>query len=68
MNRISLDGLSVNLNAQHIPFVISLWAGDSKPLDSFPVQKKVTLKVFADPIFSVLLIEQPFFIRGSYSH
>lgn len=27
-------------NAQHIPFVTSLWAGDSKPLDSFPVQKK----------------------------
>lgn len=27
-------------NAQHIPFVISLWAGDSKPLGIFPVQKK----------------------------
>lgn len=27
-------------NAQHIPFVVSRWAGDSKPLDSFPVQKK----------------------------
>lgn len=27
-------------NAQHIPFVFSPWAGDSKPLDSFPVQKK----------------------------
>lgn len=27
-------------NAQHIPFVISVWAGDSKPLDSFPVQEK----------------------------